>query len=696
MDPDTIANVLQLAAKLHEILIVASLSAIMLSMFRRRLMTSGVRLGFLTGGYRAGDLYYLGTSAFRRHGLHLLQGWDLFLASFLVFTTVMSTVVGPASAVLLVPTLGWYNFTGSGFDNDELQLASYVTAKYASSKKPPPVHMAAYQCENFEGVYQEGCPAAGFSQISSWISSFGSTDLTNNLTFQSTSSDIRRHLLSTQDEPSINSATLSTTPAHHLMASIGLFQKYIDNVKIGAISEESRYRLITRSSSHGNVSISLHQPFVQSKCDVYNKKTLWESKDKAYYPVDFINCYGNVDCDRVKKHGKAYARPIMTDPAFDDDSLITNFMTWNPKYNISVVFLTGQLPNSTIVRDKKVEEHLIYLCTLSASWAPSTLSLDPKVSDVLQSSLDHDSMRALYRNVQTSTMQNPNVHSIPLSNEWLHHLNPSWAFADNSANTTALSRIVSTFSAKDSLNGTTRFLFAPVSSVSNDTAAEALLAKVFGVFLTEGLARLYFGATTGVITKKDDTELAFLNFNQQHGVKSGSYKFTPFNATHHRFEYRGVTTVAKDSFETVRKSFDTTLHIDLHAERFGYGTGQQRGTLMFAQILMYIYLGAVAAYGTSIAVGWVLEYFGAVFRGKRFHMLSVVPWADLQDLVILLLQTPPSCDESMKHASVGATSSKVWEKIVRLKADDELKMTLVLDEADDSLPIDQTGRHRYF
>lgn len=110
VDAGTIKNVLQLVAKLHELLIVASLSSIALAMFRRSLITVGVRLGFLTGGYRVGDIAYLKSAAFWRQGVAMSNFWDVLLPGFVFLATVMSTIVGPASAVLLVPTLGWYRF----------------------------------------------------------------------------------------------------------------------------------------------------------------------------------------------------------------------------------------------------------------------------------------------------------------------------------------------------------------------------------------------------------------------------------------------------------------------------------------------------------------------------------------------------------------------------------------------------------
>ncbi|KAI8278975.1 hypothetical protein K4K56_012915 [Colletotrichum sp. SAR 10_98] len=120
-----ISNLLQLASKIHEIMIVASLASISVAMFKRRLVGKGVRLGFLTGGYRVGDLEYLLSGAFWKQGKGVtLNIWEIGLVAYLVFATIMSTVVGPASAILLVPSLGWFDLDGA-FQDVRMPL-SYV------------------------------------------------------------------------------------------------------------------------------------------------------------------------------------------------------------------------------------------------------------------------------------------------------------------------------------------------------------------------------------------------------------------------------------------------------------------------------------------------------------------------------------------------------------------------------------------
>lgn len=61
---DTVRNFLQLAAKLHELFVVASLGAITLNVFQHRLVQSNLPLGLFSGAYRVGDVPYLGSTSY--------------------------------------------------------------------------------------------------------------------------------------------------------------------------------------------------------------------------------------------------------------------------------------------------------------------------------------------------------------------------------------------------------------------------------------------------------------------------------------------------------------------------------------------------------------------------------------------------------------------------------------------------------
>ncbi|KAF2445225.1 hypothetical protein P171DRAFT_291797 [Karstenula rhodostoma CBS 690.94] len=97
-------NLLQFVAKIHEILLVGSLAAMVMHRVRVRLLgNDGLPLGLLTGVYSVGSAEYLFSAAFRS-GFNS-RFWSISLLIF-VFT-VLANTFGPASAIALVPSLDW-------------------------------------------------------------------------------------------------------------------------------------------------------------------------------------------------------------------------------------------------------------------------------------------------------------------------------------------------------------------------------------------------------------------------------------------------------------------------------------------------------------------------------------------------------------------------------------------------------------
>ncbi|KAK1499268.1 hypothetical protein CTAM01_07189 [Colletotrichum tamarilloi] len=486
----------------------------------------------------------------------------MLLPGFLVFATILSTIVGPASAVLLLPSLGWYEFdTSSAFSKIEPPLLYWWNRRAIWFRDP----FSEYtECQGPAGVYRDYCPAGGFPVISSWVRDYAATDLTNNLTFYSTSSDIRRHLVFTQadDKPNTSSTTLTTTPSHFLMTSIGLFQQFIHSSDVGALSREPRYRITAKGGAN------------------------------------------------VKSP-------------------------------------TGE------------------------------------------GSGNDKSMRDMYYGKSQE-----DIRVIRFRSNWFKFLNPHWNIS-NTTTASGVSQIILNFSSKLKVNGKTVNVLAPVDG-ANNTASEIFLAKVFGVYLAEGLARNSQEQRTRIKLNSTDTELTYLDLNEQHGYLGGVHKITPFNNTHHQDEWRDSTTQRNTTFAAFTEVLNTALPINFTAQRYGYGSGQGRKTLEFAQVMMLIYLGIIAVYAATVGTGYVLELLKVKSGGERIRVLSVIPWSDLQDLIVLALKTPPPSDEDLADAGAGVTSDKVWEKVVRAESDDKRNIQLAFQETTHTRKLDVSRKERYY
>ncbi|KAF6795854.1 hypothetical protein CSOJ01_13351 [Colletotrichum sojae] len=690
LDADIISNVLQFVAKLHELFIIASLSSVTLAMFRRSLVTRGIHLGFLTGGYRVADLAYLKSAAFWRQGLDTSNVWGILLPGFLVLATLMSTIVGPASAILLVPSLGWYKIEASvAFSKIELPLL-YKWDK--NNIWMPHRDNAPDRCKEVQGLYQGFCPGGGFPEISNWLEDFPATGLANDLTFHSTSADLRRHIVFTEAKNMANTTipgftTLCTTPPQFLTDSIGLFQKYIDSGDVGVLSREPRYRLRTAKESHNESAAhdnsTLFQPFIQSKCNLYDKEQVAKSlSSDLHFPLDSLNCLNNSACQRVQKKGWVVQKDSMPGKDYDNTSVATPFFSASSS---PIVLIRGQVPDTLDGQPR----HFFYLCSLLASLVPSNFTLDPRVSDVLQSSSSTaDAMQNIYR------LNDPDIRVVSFTKEWFKALDPTWDEKGRS-NVTALWRLVQNFASKE---GKHQMSFVERhSNFTNFTSAETFLAKVFGAVLTEGLARstLEQRATLLVLEKDGNRSVKYIDLSQRYGSRTGVHELTFYNSTHHRHDWGNRTTYDKQTVAEFMEKLETYLPIGVVAERYGYGSGQQRATLHWAQAVMGVYLAIVVIYASWVVIMSVLDAFGLESNHGQARVLSIVPWSDLQDLIILALRTPPPDDEDLADAGAGVSSSRIWKKTVWAGADGDSNAQLVLGKGQSvgRLQVDRSAQY---
>ncbi|TEA11353.1 hypothetical protein C8034_v007530 [Colletotrichum sidae] len=321
---------------------------------------------------------------------------------------------------------------------------------------------------------------------------------------------------------------------------------------------------------------------------------------KFDYPVDDLNCLSDSECRsrKLTQERLAFNTTYLDENIFANRSVVTRMFTKTGN-DSSVVFLRGHVPE-TGPDNTTGTDFLIYICSMIGAWVPSNLTIDPRISDVLQSSFLPGNMRDLYN--EKIPM---NLKHIKFNDEWLDTLNPRWNITGDTW-ATPLSSIVKDFSRRDSRNGSIHYLFAPTEP-GNYSAAEVFLAKTFGVFLTEGLARADFGRATLLVKNVTESEVNYIDLNRRYGAKNGNRKISKLQSTEATLKIgQGEEEPLNRTFGEVLADIKAALHIGLHAEQYGYGTGEKRRTLTFAQALMCIYLGTLVLYAASVAVGFAV------------------------------------------------------------------------------------------
>ncbi|KAK2028239.1 hypothetical protein LX32DRAFT_720634 [Colletotrichum zoysiae] len=689
---DDLNNVLQLPAKVHEFLIVASLSAIGLSIFRRRLIGDGVRLGFLTGGYRVGDLEYLVSPAFWRQGFGGLGFWDLFLAAYFVFATVLSALVGPASAILLIPTPGWYSMNHDlAFYNITMPLVypsmpESVWPDFFSPDRAPWSNQSGAgstdweKCKGLEGMYQRYCPAGGFSDIWTWAQSFGSNNLQANVTFQSPA--IGRNLILTYSN---RSTTIATTPSRAFVSTVGLFNNYVRRNPVGDISKGVHYQLAPRRT-HAIGAPSIYQPLVQSKCKVYTTSELLPGQ-LPYYPTNYLNCFNDALCQQNRDQPQSF--PVTRLSQLQRTSTPPTFRTQSE--GSSVVVISGQVPGSTA----GTANDWIYGCSLLANWVAANYTFDPWLSHTIESSVSSPAdMQSI---VGRDALEDGRV--IRFNESWFPYMDPrvNETGKDGAAEpTTAILRLLSLFTTTKDANGTIQKVLAPVEA-NNVTAAEILLEKLFAAYLTDGLARTGSQMGPYLVLKENATHVAGIDLLSQHGYFGGVNTIDAVNATHIRWQRQNTTTYVNETMAQLADQDRGFLKLDFDVRQYGYGSGDPRTTLRFAVAVMSIYLATLTVYALAVACAHALEHYGVEWRGQPVRVWSVRPWGNLEDLSVLALRSRPPADGGLTSSGRGdAGSGRVWERVVRVRADDRQNLHLVVDESVPMRRVHHAGGAVYY
>lgn len=157
-----VLNSLQFASKVHETLMVVSLSKILLHHIRYRLLSStdqGLPLGLVTSPFRLLDLTYLWSQEFSAAwwGKRRISSFDVISIFVHIYLFILAAVLGPASAISMLPRLG------------EWKVATAIANAPFYGEDLPQVYMGGevsdlYQLRITEAFIPKACDYTNLSQ----------------------------------------------------------------------------------------------------------------------------------------------------------------------------------------------------------------------------------------------------------------------------------------------------------------------------------------------------------------------------------------------------------------------------------------------------------------------------------------------------------------------------------------------------
>ncbi|KAI0452172.1 hypothetical protein F5B21DRAFT_484326 [Xylaria acuta] len=670
--------VLQFPAKLHEILVVGSLSAIVLHIFRRMLVSAhGIPLGLMVGAFQMGSAEYLISKSYvkpLRHSIAHRRYKTLFVALALGSSILYSFLVGPASAGALIPILAWWDMH-TPFNN-HLPLTSYINRDH-SELYPAALGKKSIngQCLGPYAWDYQGCPAEGWRVFNDWAwTRQKERDRYNvtqgqhyNPTMESSFSGQAQREIVTRlavAENSSTAAALSATLHSSALALTDAFWHYVSSNIVGKVNEANHPKfLVSRDTP---VSI----PLVQVQCDAYD----FEKAMLGHVEDPYLTFETSAMNDLSSSELNAYSATKWIVP----DSTWNITRPWNATnitwVDASDIKGTGNEPlhaslaaivtvpvryYNTYRNDTRYywQGSRVAPCVIDARWATTDVTFDTG-DDVLTTGLTD------WLNTADFLSSNINVKAelskwkisepISLSADWARILNSPILDPEGDSIYRGL-HLIENFlqnfvTWREISNGEVILEFFPSSgqASANDTAND--VAIMLGTVISDWLSRSTFRGTnfTTVLSAEKDGNVSTIDLLNQ------------------RFH---------DAFDTTPlAAFETQTPFVFDVQRYGWGYGiksENADTIWFSIVILLIHVLLVVVYfGYSFifwcrARGWTSNAWGTI---GEFVALAVIS---------------PSADE-LRNSGAGINRSRTWMTRLRIREGSENpeKLELVVGNRD--------------
>lgn len=665
---NAISNWLQLVAKLYELFVVASLAAITLKVYKRYLVGSGSPAGLLSSAYRVGDVRYL---VDRRFWAGILDKSVLGLSVLLLVATLLSPLLGPASAILIIPELGWFPLSNP-FSEIHMPLLIRTTNLW-----PQTLHASSINekkvCSTRGNALSPKCSSGGWSTIYNWASGWYYDKLPDHLDFAAPSGAVRRRMHLWQGDDAsystfVSSLTVETTN------TMGELKSYIKRENVGPLSSVERYRLHLDSSS-----VNL-QPLVNSKCKVWAVGE--ESNVKTVdYPFTELRCFSgdeNSDCNRMKKLLSS-EHPDRLDEGDDDslwsklspkDGLLTLFEVVTDD-DVSTLVFKAYLPHGG---NGDASGAHIATCSYMAHWIASSPSMDSE-NDLIESNVTDLSVFSSKKDSSKRKVFGSVGQTIHFQEKWTKFVGSYFIDDETKENTVGLPDLFGALTETElDEDGDHRDYFIPgflpdgndksdKSEDKNtdqndlDTVAQ-VLEKFTGAIVADAIARTSQSFYAKILRPDE---------NGYNIVTLRTHLFKPETNSKSDGKDAKQDFLTEDEIPGYQKN---STMMDFSAEQYGYGFGNPGSVTTFALVVIFTYLLVLLLYWISVLA---------------FRADTVTTWNDVQDFTILVWSSPSL--DVLKGQGATVSDASLWKKKVTARATPSGQVVLALGKDEELAPL---------
>ncbi|KAI1172312.1 hypothetical protein F4777DRAFT_519813 [Nemania sp. FL0916] len=644
---------LQFPAKLHEILIVGSLSAMVLHIFRRMLVGPyGIPLGLMVGAFQMGSAEYLISKSYikpLRHSFFHHHRKAFFVALALGSAIIYSFLVGPASAGALIPTLDWWNVANPF--NGSLPLTSYIQHT-PSELHPMKLDSSDLDPACFRDSWDStGCPGEGYYQLNDWQWTrydegwqYGLTrGQHNNPTMINTFSRRSRREIVTRLAASNNSsraASVTATLQSSVLALTDSFWHWVSNDNVSTARDASIQPRLTTSRD-----TPVYVPLVQVQCNPV------DGADSKLHPLTFdtgnlINDFSKLAPSTASLNEWTVSNDLLnlTRPLADtnvtwvDASVIKGSQGEALNASLAAIVTVPRLVSSN--NGSSEQGSIISPCVIDARWVATNVRFDPKTDDIIGTSftdwLASATLSPTDSEPRTTPPRGDISEPISISADWAASLNaeapPSnGKYRDSTLIEHLLLQLVATVPGTNKKEDILNFGSKFDESSDNYNVESVNIAVTLSAVMGDWLARSTFenASLTTWLSEPKDGNVWTVQFLP--GEESPNLSMRP-----------------------VAEFNDQTPFV-FKMQRHGWGYGCRSSTIWFSVIILLIHVILVLVHFT----------YSFVFFFYQKNGWTSAAWGSIGELVALAITSPPA--HELDNTGAGIYRSKTWMTRLRIR-----------------------------
>ena len=603
---------LQFAAKLHELTISASLTAVILYYIRYQLMAdSGLPFGAIVAGLQFKDVSYLWSMEFWGA---IRANWrrkrdKIGIILLIVTCAVLALSAGPSSATLMRPRLDYWPAGGTDFwiDSPPGDLNSTnVSATQVSAS-----------CMNDTGDL--GCPSGGWQVLAQdYMSLYQSSRPSGYLpdyTYVAGQKAIRAIRTFTR-APSFQFATNQTQAT---VGSSSIADALVETGRLwawAAFYSRSRH-FHERYWSRVDVvyGVEAQQPIVHVRCLSYSASEYTSGSTVAVY-----------DLSEQDSHDTNYFGTLEYNYTDDEQvsSLVQSVLSGESKPQVAwatVPQSNGSTLGATLsVPMGDIDSSTLFQCTIAARMAPGNLQ-STRNNITLVAGADQNS---IYNNNNT-------FPRISIDPAWAAYLNPTISL-DNSTAYQYMMQIAGILDEGSSLDATN--IVCAVESLLSLSVVNGLARRDFGV----GFAGTLLGDTDG---------LGLVSYRNSSGEEGKDWYWNSncsiwcdqLLPSGYKMGYGG------NAFHISKTEIADSTKFTMRAGAYGWAFNRRGSAAKFAMIALLIYV--------SIALSHLLY---TLICSQE----SSSSWDSIAELVALAMRSDPS--EALLNTGAGITTDEIFEQ----------------------------------